>query len=94
MAILPDEDRVRIWRGLMRYVSSRFETVLLSKSDLRAAVDATDVWIDENQSAFNQALPQVARDNLTIEQKTLLLCAVALARTSIDLLRRVLGEVD
>jgi hypothetical protein len=94
MAVLPDVDRARIWRGWMRLLSARFEPVALSKDDLRAAVDATDVWIEDNQSAYNQALPQAGRDNLTAGQKTLLFCAVALARVNVDLLRRVFGEVD
>ena len=35
-----------------------------------------------------------ARNNLTLIQKTLLFCAVALARVSINLLRAVFSEVD
>ena len=94
MAELSTEDRERIWRGLMRWWSNLREPVALSKADLQAAVNATDTWIDTNQTGYNQALPQAARDNLTQEQKTLLFCAVALARVSLMLLRRIFGEVD
>lgn len=52
----------------------------LTKADLRAAVDATDQWIDDNASAFNTALPLAARTNLTAAQKTFLFCYVALRR--------------
>lgn len=62
-------------------------------SDWRDAVDATDTWIDDNQASYNSALPEAARTALTQSQKTLLFCSVAMARVSIDFLRRVFGEV-
>jgi hypothetical protein len=95
MAELSTEDRQRIWRGLMRYWSNLREVIgVLSKNDVQAAVNATDTWIDDNQAAYNLALPQAARDNLTQLQKTLLFCAVALARVGIPVLRKMFGEVD
>lgn len=94
MATLSTGDRQRIWRGLMRWWSNLREPVGLSKVDLQAAVDAADDWIDANQADYNNALPEAARTNLTAAQKTLLFCVVALARVSVPLLRRILGEVD
>jgi len=98
MAELTTADRLRIWRGLMRYWSNLREVVALSKDDLLAAVVATDSWIDDNAAAYNAALPVVARNNLTAIQKTLIFCAVAMMRVSpglATLLRRALGvEVD
>lgn len=94
MAELPTDDRERIWRGTMRFWSEDREPVDLNKSDLRAALDATDVYINDNQVSYNLSLPQAARDNLTPVQKTLLFSMVALGRQDMDLLRRVLGEVD
>ena len=94
MAQLPSEDRARIWRGLMRLWSSERAPVAVLKDELLAAVNATDAWIDDNQASYNAALPDAARNNLTVAQKTLLFCAVALARVSIPFLRRVFGEVD
>lgn len=95
MTPLPEIDRTRIWRGLMRWWSNLREALeSLSKADLRAAVDAADDWIDANQAAYNAALPEAARSALTSEQKTLLFCAVALARVGMGTLRRVFGEVD
>ena len=76
MAELSTGDRQRIWRGLMRYWSDAFEAVGLSKVELQAAVDATDTWIDDNQSSYNSALPSAAQSGLTAEQKILLFCAV------------------
>lgn len=80
MAQLPDEDRRRIWRGLMRHWSSFFTSMKLTKAEIRAAVDATDTWIDGNQTSYNAALPTAARNELNQVQKTLLFCAVALVR--------------
>jgi hypothetical protein len=93
MAELSTEDRERVTRGLMSYWSSLRNSVLLSVQDLQAAVNATDTWIDTNQTSYNTSLPQAARDNLTQAQKTLMFCAVALARVSINFLKRVFGEV-
>ena len=94
MAELSTEDRERIWRGIMRWWSNVREPVGISKDELLAAVNATDIWIDSNQASYNTALPVAARDNLTQAQKTLLFCCVALTRVSIAFLRRVVGEVD
>ena len=93
MAELSTEDRLRIWRGLMRYWSQLREAVALDKDELAAAVAATDTWIDENTASYNAALPVAARTGLTATQKTVLFCVVALARVSIAALRRLVGEV-
>jgi hypothetical protein len=99
MAELSTADRQRVWRALMRYWSSLSEAVGdVSKSDLQAAVNAADTWIENNQSNYNTALPDAARNNLTATQKTLMFCCVALMRVDpgvAALLRRALGvEVD
>lgn len=93
--MLTNEDRDRVWRGFMRYLSANLSaTGDLSKHDLRDAVSNTDTWIESNQASYNTALPQPARDGLTAAQKTLLFCAVALARVSIAALRKIFGEVN
>ena len=49
MANLPTEDRVRIWRGIMRWYSAPATQETLSgilKADLQAAVNAADAWAD------------------------------------------------
>jgi len=95
MAVLPDLDKQRIARGLGRYWSSIWEeTGNISKAELKAAVDATDTWIEANQANYNNNLPLAFRNNATQAQKTLLFCAVGLARVSIAFLRLVFGEVD
>ena len=94
MATLSTEDRERITRGLMSYWSSLWEGVDVSMQDLQAAVNATDDWIESNQASYNTALPSAAQSGLTLVQKTLMFCAVALARVSISFLRRVFGGID
>ena len=94
MAVLSEADRARIWRGLMRYASRELQEVALSKSDLRAAIDATDDWVETNQGAFNSALPAAAQSSLTVAQKTLLFCVVAAMRVDPQFARRLVGEVD
>lgn len=96
MAALSTADRQRIWRGLMRFWSHRREPLgNLTKADLQAAVNATDDWIDANAAAYNSAIPQPARGQLTSDQKNILFAAVALARRGeTALLRSLLGEVD
>lgn len=95
MAILPDGDRLRVYRGLMRYWSNLQETVAgINKTDLKAAVDAVDGWVDANAASFNTALPVTFRNNASAAQKSLLLVAVVLMRFNLDLLKRIFGEVD
>ena len=95
MASLSNVNRKRIWRGLMRWWSQQEETVAgVNKIDLRAAVDATDGWIDANAASYNSALPEPARSSLTAGQKTLIFVAVALMRHDPEFLRRIVGEVD
>ncbi|HLE04992.1 MAG TPA: hypothetical protein VI729_10340 [Anaerolineales bacterium] len=94
MAILPDIDRERIWRGFMRFLSNEREALAVNKVNLRAAINATDAWIDSNAASFNAALPLPARTQLTVAQKALMLAAVVLMRFRPDFLRRIVGEVD
>lgn len=81
MAVLPDLDRARATNQWMR--DSKTTLAVCTKTDLRAALNATDDWIDTNQSAFNTALPVTFRNNATQAQKTLLFCYVALRRAGL-----------
>lgn len=80
MAVLPDQDRNRVWRWFMR---RNTEPCGYTKADLRAAIDACDSWVDSNATAFNTALPQPFRGAATAQQKTLLLCWVAMRRAGL-----------
>lgn len=77
MAVLPELDRVAIWRWFMRRSAGGG---VFTKTDLKAAVDAADVWCDNNAAAFNTALPTAFRTGASAAQKTDLLCFVAQRR--------------
>lgn len=79
MAVLPDLDRSRIWSFFMR---NNTENCSFTKTDLRAAIDATDSWIDQSASSFNSALPAAFRTGASLMQKTVLFCYVAMRRAN------------
>lgn len=75
---LDETNRVRVWMHAAR------DGVWpgITKAELRSAIDATDNWIDANQTSFNNALPANVRTSLNLVQKTLLFCFVAMRRAS------------
>lgn len=83
MAVLSAASRAVIAAHIQRPQQGLGPLAALTKTDLRAAVDATDDWIDANSAAFNTALPATARTALTQQQKTLLFCYVALRRAGL-----------
>lgn len=83
MAALPEPDRVEVTAKLQRLAQWLAISCGITKADLKAAVDATDTWIDSNQTSFNNALPVAARNSLSLTQKTLLFTYVSLKRAGI-----------
>jgi len=79
--------RTRVWAHLMRI--SNFGSIDITKADLKAAVDATDDWIESAAGAsapstgFNSSLPQPFRGAASAQQKTMLFCFVALRRAGL-----------
>lgn len=97
MAVLSENDRLKIWRGIMRYGSKPDTRQIwdgMTKTDLRAAVDAADSWADSNAASFNSALPATFRTNANNSQKALLLALVVLARYNPAAVRKIVGDVD
>lgn len=86
MALLDATNRARTAAQWMR---DQLEPCAFTKADLRAAVDATDAWIDSAQGAaapstgYNSALPVAFRNNATTTQKTVLFCYVAMRRAGL-----------
>lgn len=80
MASLPDQDRFETWAEFMAELSASRESVAITKTDLRSAIDAIDAWVDANAASFNSAIPQPARGALTATQKAKLLLFVVRKR--------------
>lgn len=77
---LDTANRRQVWAHAMR---SAFGPWAVNKTDLRAAVDAVDTWVDDNTASFNTAIPQPARGALTTLQKSALLCYVVMRRQGV-----------
>lgn len=80
MAVLNETDRADVWRMYMKILSQERQTINITKQELRAAVDAVDVWVENNAASFNTAIPQPARGSLTARQKAQLLVYVVMRR--------------
>lgn len=76
MAVMSDADRSAVWSEMMTDCSQRLEGLGLLKTDLRAAVNAIDAFLNTNAAALNTAIPQPARSALTTAQKARLLMFV------------------
>jgi hypothetical protein len=77
MAVLDETSRADLFARFMQTSSGDREGLPLTKAELRAAVNATDDWIDANAASYNNAIPAAARSALTAKQKARLLTAVA-----------------
>lgn len=77
MAVLSDPSRAEVWAGFMR---DQLCPAPVEKADMRAAVNATDAWIDGNAAAFNAALPEPFRSEASAQQKLALFLYVAKRR--------------
>lgn len=80
MAVLTDIDRREIWAEIQRELSAVNEPLALSKTALKAAVDALDQFLSDNAATINNAIPQPARSSLTVPQKARLLMKVITQR--------------
>lgn len=79
MAALQDPDRQDICAEIQR--DSRLGTLPnMVKTDLKALIDAVDDWIVANANSFNNALPVVARTNLSVSQKAFVFMVVLVKR--------------
>mgnify|MGYP001558757714 CR=1 FL=1 len=73
MAILSSVERKAVFAQWMR---EALGPCAILKTDLQAAVDAADNWVEANAGAYNAALPLPARTSLTARQKAAILTAV------------------
>ena len=80
MATLSEADRIDTWA---RWMQDNAEDTPFTKDELRAAVDATDDWIETNQASFVAALPDPFRTESTVTQKVQLFTYVTAKRFGI-----------
>jgi hypothetical protein len=79
MAVLDEANRFQVFAHALRLIAFAG----LTKPNVRAALDATDQWIEDNQASFNTALPQPFRGTASTAVKTLLFCYVAMRRAGV-----------
>ena len=81
---LTTEERIELWAKFQRHQSSERILMSITKSELRAAVDAIDDWVDSVQSSFNSAIPQPARSALTMKQKLKIFMEILNVRWAVE----------
>jgi hypothetical protein len=74
---LTAEQKTRIVKKFIRlsYIAPN-QTANANKDDLLAAIDAVDLWTDDNQASYNAALPAPFKTVATSGQKVSLLSLV------------------
>ena len=89
MAVLTNEDRAELWAQFMRTACARNENIsaggAMTKQELRAAVDAVDQWVSDNQASFNTALPEPAKSVLSADHKAKLLVFIVKKRWEVGI---------
>lgn len=70
MALLSDPDRAAAAAELMQLLSLDREPCDALKAEIRAFIDATDTWQDQNAASYNSALPVGPRTKMTAAQKS------------------------
>jgi hypothetical protein len=81
MALLSDSERAALSQIFQAFESSRRAALSgVTSDDIRAAINAVDQWVEDNQTSFNQAIPQPARTGLTTSQKAQILFYVVRRR--------------
>ena len=77
MAVLTDNQRLNIWEKWMR---ENLGDVSITKTDLRAAINAIDDFLDNNAVTINNAFSEPAKSSLSAGQKAMVLAYVAIKR--------------
>lgn len=72
MAVMTSPQRA-VCAGKFQQSYTNGENIAVVKADVRAALDAVDQWVSDNQASFNTALPTAFKNNATAAQKARLL---------------------
>lgn len=84
MATLTPQERAEVAALLMQDAKVGVLNGLL-KSDIKATIDALDVYLSANWTSINQSIPQPSRGALTAKQKALALSLVVQKRFNVEL---------
>ena len=78
MAVMDEPSRTEASFDFQKALSRQAvrEELGVTKAELKAAVDALDQFLSDNQVAINNALPAAAKANLTTPQKARLMIYV------------------
>lgn len=82
-AVLTGAQRQEVHEEIMRELSQLRSSLAVTDPELKAAVDATDTWIESNQAGYNAALPEPFRSAASTKQKAGLFMWVASKRFGI-----------
>jgi hypothetical protein len=81
MTTMSEAERVWTWTGLISQMRREVDVGDPAvRNEILAAVEATDDWVDANQSSYNTALPAAFKTWATPRQKALLLAMVLMRR--------------
>lgn len=80
---LTTEQRLEVYKRFVADQGRTFEPIPILKSELKAAGDAIDDWIDSNMASLNTAIPEPARSGLTQAQKIKLFKYILDVRTEV-----------
>ena len=69
MAVLTEAERQQLRADFAERLSRDREPLGLTKSEVKAAINAADDWANANSASYNSALPLPARSVLTARQK-------------------------
>ncbi len=83
MAVMDTTNRLRTWSQAMRDWPRTVGMPNVTKTELRAAVNATDDWLEANQPSFNAALPLSFRSQASVAQKAFLFSYTAMRRAGL-----------
>lgn len=84
MAVLSSAERQAILARFGSDLSAARTAFNTTKPNLIAAINAIDDWVEANTAAFNTAIPQPARGELTAQQKAQLLFYVVRRRFEVS----------
>lgn len=76
MAIMGAADRLICYQNTIAEIMRLGDSIGLTKDEIKAAVNAADQWVSDNEGSYNTALPLPARTTLTAPQKAYLLSKV------------------